>query len=406
MSVVIIIEPYSSGVLLIDACVRLSVDFVILSYCEGQRKVADDLLSKAMEVVKVDTNDENAVLASIQSLTGKYDVKAIVPGCEYCVSIAAKCASNMGINGLNPVAAEVVRQKDSMRLALVEAGLRAPKYRVIETLELALESASYVGYPVVMKPTNMSGSLGVRLIENDKELIDAWSRLHYLSDLGLKAKSQYLIEEYIAGPEFSVEGYVSSGNVNIVAHTQKLLCQEPYFVEIGHVVPANLAVDEQAQINEYITRLVTVLGINIGVFHAEVRLGEKGPVLIEIAARLPGDNICELVKIATSVDLPLIMLSSYLGFAELPKIIDAHLAHAGIGFFYDENVDIYHEIVGLSRLENSEYLVRKKFYFGPGTEIPKSYDSEARIGYFILESNCGEIIREEISKIHASIEFI
>ena len=97
-----------------------------------------------------------------------------------------------------------------------------------------------------------------------------------------------VIEQYVAGPEYSADGYVRDGEIVVAAVTRKLLGPEPRFLEIGHLTPAPLDEASLKEITEYTSAVVEAVDVTVGPFHCELRLSGDGPVLMEIAGRLPG----------------------------------------------------------------------------------------------------------------------
>src|SRR2546423_8114805 len=156
-----------------------------------------------------------------------------------------------------------------------------------------------------------------------------------VADFGRRPSSRVLLEEYVAGPELSVEGFVQDGDVHFVSITEKLVGPEAYFLEVGHIVQAQLPPAAVQAIRSYTEEVVRALGTPFGPFHAELRLTGRGPVLIEIAARLPGDHICDLILRARGVDLRRSMIAAYLGQAvPVPApLTDPVRGYAGIHFF-------------------------------------------------------------------------
>jgi biotin carboxylase len=133
------------------------------------------------------------------------------------------------------------------------------------------------------------------------------------TDLGRSLDGRALLEEYLEGPEVSVEGIVEDGEVTVVSVTSKLMGPEPWFAEIGHIVPHDADPAERRAIEAYAEAVCRALGVTLGPFHAEIRLGSGEPVLIEIGARLPGGHIADLVELVTGVSLARAMLAAYTG---------------------------------------------------------------------------------------------
>ena len=93
----------------------------------------------------------------------------------------------------------------------------------------------------------------------------------------------------------------------------KQLGPEPYFVEMGHIVGAPIPAERQHEMEEYVASCIKYLRLTTGVFHLELKVNDAGPFIIEIAGRLPGDHICDLIEVSFNVDLAKLMIQSHLG---------------------------------------------------------------------------------------------
>src|SRR5262249_54068333 len=122
---------------------------------------------------------------------------------------------------------------------------------------------------------------------------------HATNERGQATPAEVLIEEFVRGPEYSVEVF----NGQAVGVTRKHLSPAPYFVEIGHDFPAALPAAARASLAEIATAAVHAIGLTWGPAHVELRLAAAGPVVIEINPRLAGGFIPELVRLSTGLDL-------------------------------------------------------------------------------------------------------
>lgn len=226
-----------------------------------------------------------------------------------------------------------------MRRAVDAAGLDQPRYRTVSGSRSAAAAYAELGPVCVVKPVDQSGSLDVRRVGSEREAVGAFRRaLRSGRGAGL-----VLVEEYVQGPEYSVEGYVEDGRVHVLAITEKILGQEPHFVEVGHIVPAQLEARTAARIRSYVVRVLEAVALGIGPFHAELRMSARGPLLMEVAARLPGDRIPELLRLACGHDLYEIMLRCYLGLPNPAPATARSGTRAGIRYFLRPGLDTYRE---------------------------------------------------------------
>jgi biotin carboxylase len=407
MESIVIVEPYTAGNGLVRCCERLGYKPIILTHNAGQRTPNTSTWGMDHRIEVVDTNDTAAVLYKVRSLMTQECIRAVIPGFEYYVPQAAIVANEIGRPGLDVAHVTKVRLKSEMRAALLAAGLSCPKFCPFTGRSQLEDAARRVGFPAVIKPTNMSGSLGVRRVDTLSELITVYEtgRLTEMSDLDLSWGSEMLLEEYLPGPELSVEGYVDGTTMCVVSITEKLLGNEPYFVEIGHIVQADMDSQTRSVLETYVMQVVRALHITLGPFHAEVRLTSRGPVLIELAARLPGDHICDLILLSTGVDLVEVMIRGYLG--ESVSTVSSHAKrYAGIVYYYDEHLRSYGNIQGREDVMQMPGVVEFQIRIPPNTHISDSHDSEARIGYCICVSESYQELRGRIAQVRSSIAFV
>lgn len=384
---IVIVEPSSSGFSLLDAAESLGETVYVLSADKDDRKLPLAVRQKAHRLVRTETHDPDCIVQTVNDL-GDH-ITALIPGFEYVVDSVSRAGATLGLPHLNGHTALQARNKHICRQTLASLGLLVPRFQRICNLDDAEKAAKYVGFPSVLKPVDGCGSLFVKKIHHRAELdaeVTALLKGGFI-DMGLSVGSEYLLEEYIAGQEFSVEGYIGPEGPIIVAVTEKILGDEPYFVEMGHVVEANLPPSQRQAVEDYIHSVVTGINMNIGVFHAELRLSERGPVLMEIAARLGGDRIHRLVEIARGISLPQAMIRCYQNRAPLAKLITEHRT-CSARFFTSRSractavaptlIDQIHAFSGFEEFE---------IYYEPGTRLPALTDFRGRLGHIILSAS-------------------
>jgi biotin carboxylase len=164
------------------------------------------------------------------------------------------------------------------------------------------------GYPFIVKPTDATASIGVFRVDRPEDTGRVWDAVERLRGTRTDRVStlfvlrDFLMEEYVEGPEFSVEAFSFAGRHVVVAITEKFVDPE-HFAELGHAVPARLETRAQDRICAGVGRFLDRVGLRDGVTHTEVRLGARGPVVIESHNRVAGDAIPELVRGAYGIDL-------------------------------------------------------------------------------------------------------
>lgn len=319
-------------------------------------------------------------------------VDVVLAGHEYAVVAAAEVAAALGLAGLAPGAARAARHKDAMRAAVAAAGLACPASVVVPPGA----TTSPVGYPCVVKPVDCGGSLDVRLAEDDAGFADALHRIVDRASVPLlrAPRHQALAEAYVEGPELSVEGIVAAGRPVFFSCTEKLLSPPPVFVELGHVVRSPvLGPGDHAAVHAYVEAVLGAVGIDVGPFHAEVRITPDGPVLMEVAARLAGDHLCELIGDATGVDYFEATALAPLGHVPDPPPCRTEPGDDvwGIGFFATGTDAVFERLVGADALERCPELRAVEVTARPGDALPGMTSYESRFGHAVFAGSYARV---------------
>jgi S-sulfo-L-cysteine synthase (3-phospho-L-serine-dependent) len=262
-------------------------------------------------VITCETNDTAAVVAALRPAA--HELAALISVGEWYLQGAAEAARQLGLVGQSPDAVRAVRDKSVARTLCASAGVPVPRFARAASAAAARQAD--VGFPCIVKPLDDAMSHGVRLCRSRDEVAEHATRL--LADTrnirGQRKIPAVLVEEYAEGPEVSVEAFVSSGTAEIVMITDKLLVPPPDFFEAGHAVPAALPPATVRECHDVARRALAAIGYDFGAVHAELRLTETGPKIIEINGRLAGGHITELVKLATGADMTEILIGMHLG---------------------------------------------------------------------------------------------
>ena len=192
--------------------------------------------------------------------------------------------------------------KHHMRERLDRCGVPIPGYRAVGSLEEFLEAVSVFRGKCIVKPSDNAGSRGVVLLtgrEAAEELAEIYAYVKSNSRNGL-----IMTEEFMEGPEVSVEAMTVAGQTRILTITDKVTTKPPYFVELAHSQPCRLPEKVQEQIRKVALQAIAAIGLQNGPSHTEIKVTEAGPKIVELAARLGGDFITSrLVPLSTGVNM-------------------------------------------------------------------------------------------------------
>lgn len=325
---VLVLEPLSSGARLPAAARALGARVSVMALDAGSVGLDEACRPWIDELVRINLSDEAAAVRAVERLHAAHPVTAVIPGFEYFVPLAHRLAARLGLrcNDLRHI--EALRYKDRMAERARRCGLPIPRTHVVVNEREARDAGDDVGYPAVVKAPDTAASCDVYKVRNARELLDRCSRIWRRppeEDWEYPVAAAALVQEFVTGPEVSVETVVFGAGPALVNITDKLVTDGPGFVELGHAVPAALRPGELAAVRRLTADVHRAYGIGVGAAHIELRLRDGEPVLIEAGARLAGGRIVELIELATGVDVVRETVRAFLG-ASAPE---RELGHTG-----------------------------------------------------------------------------
>ncbi|HEX6384149.1 MAG TPA: ATP-grasp domain-containing protein [Anaerolineae bacterium] len=276
-------EPFS------EAARRLGIE--IVQAIDMPRQLADYWDAP----LGMDFNEPDAAVQAIVEFAAERPLAAILAVDDSGALLAARASTVLGLPHNSVAAAEAARDKYRMRQLLAQAGVASPPFRRFtagqDVADIGAQVVEYVGYPCVVKPLTLSGSRGVIRADDEAQLAAAVTRLTRLLDSLIapaKAKT-FLVERFIPGFEVALEGLMDDGRLRLLALFDKPEPLDgPFFEETIYVTPSRLPSETQAAIVETAAQAASALGLRTGPIHAELRVNQDGPWIVEIAGRSIG----------------------------------------------------------------------------------------------------------------------
>jgi biotin carboxylase len=279
----------------------------------------------------VDFSHADSAIARIIALARDENVDAILAVDDSAAELAARAGSELGLVHNDAAAALAARDKFVMRKTLSEGGVRCPSFSVVaahmDPDVLALEQT----YPCVVKPLRLSGSRGVIRADNPAEFASAFRRLRRIlaSDGEDPVASQILIEDYLPGDEVALEGLLTNGELHVLALFDKPdPLVGPFFEETIYITPSRLPADVQDAIGRETEAAARSLGLRHGPIHAELRINEQGPWILEVAGRSIGGLCSTILSFGSGMSLEELILRHAVGM-DIPSY-DRDGAAAGV----------------------------------------------------------------------------
>lgn len=348
-------------------------------------------------VANITSEEEMLCIAREEEIDG-----VIHPCSEVSMHVMGRINDEMGLSGISREQAIRATNKHLMREAFEKGGAPSPKSILTESAEDAwnhLQNDFQTN--AILKPSRNSGSRGIAKVVRDiakEEFLEL-----YNVALNESRDKSVLIEQFIEGPEFSIEIIVWNGNVNILTVTDKKTTGAPHFVELGHSQPSCRTAKEVEILKAAAVAGVKALGVNNCACHAEAKLQDGKAYLMEIGARMGGDFISTvLTRLSTGVDMIAAAVNCALG---IEPILKPTTEKQGVCIRY-----FCPKPGKLARISNTELLdipnvYSKEIYVKEGDIIQNVTSSLCRSGHVIVtEENASKAV-ELAEKIINDVKF-
>lgn len=305
----------------------------------------------------------------------------IHPCSEVSMNVMGRINDELGLAGITREQAIRATNKHLMREAFEKGNAPSPKSILTESAEDAWEHLQKdFTTDGILKPSRNSGSRGIAKVTRDMPKED-FEKAYYIA-LEESRDNSVLIEQFIEGPEFSIEIIVWNGKVNVLTVTDKKTTEAPHFVELGHNQPSCRTAEEVETLKAAAVAGVKALGVNNCACHAEAKLMDGKAYLMEIGARLGGDFIStELTHLSTGIDMVAAAVDVALGI-EPDLSVKEEPKGACIRYFCPKPG----KLISISNLEalDDPRVYKKKIYVQVGDMIPEVTSSLCRSGHVIV----------------------
>ena len=229
------------------------------------------------------TKDIEGMVREAKKFAEKEPIHAVITaGTDASMTVAA-VANSLNLPGIRFVDAEAASNKIKMRKRLKEYKVPIPEFAAVWNIQDARDALDVLKFPLVMKPADNMGARGVIKVNNREELHSAFKHSKKYSPTG-----EMILEEYMEGPEVSVDALTWNGNYKITGLADRIIEREPYFIEMGHNMPSSLSPEIQEEIERVMFLGMKALGITIGAGKGDIKITPGGVKIGEIAARLSG----------------------------------------------------------------------------------------------------------------------
>ena len=244
----------------------------------------------------------------------RYPIDAVVSTDDDAVVLAAQIAQSLGLSHNPPEATWATRNKYQLKKKLTDAGVQTACYECFSITDSPKEIAARLDFPVVLKPIHLSASRGVIRANTPEEFKTAFERIVTIlkepdSRSHDESDQKILVESFIPGVEVALEGLLDNGTLTTLALFDKPdPLDGPFFEETLYVTPSRLSEATQQAIAQTAQQACDAIGLKEGPVHAELRVNEQGPFLIEVAARSIGGLCSRTLTFGLGISLEELIL--------------------------------------------------------------------------------------------------
>lgn len=363
------------------------------------------VLALANTILTTETNNVPDLITFLRPHHAHQPFDGVITICDYYIETVAAVARALELPAAFSSSVELERQKHRMRETLDRGGVPNPAYRITYTWDETRQAASEIGYPLVLKASDLASSAFVRLVQNEAELQSAFGSL---AEFPVNFRQQprqhlYLLEEYMTGDELSVEACTVQGLTAIIGITDKSVTGAPYFIEDGHMFPAALDAGLAEAVHELVRQALVAVGHDHGVSHTEVKLTPKGPRIVEINPRPGGNYIVDLTRYVTGVDLLEALVNLALGLPPRLTVVDTGIRSAAIKMIVPPHGGHIAAVHVADSLAHDPAVVDWQLDPVAGTDVETPIDNACYLGHIIVVDRDGLNARQRVEQVARGI---
>jgi biotin carboxylase len=385
----------------LEASVRLGLEVI-----QGI-DVGPELPKRWNVPLPLDFRDPEAAVARIVAFARDRPVRAMLAVDDHGSLIAARAAAALGLPHNAPEAALAARDKWRMRQMLARGGAPSPECRCVGIDADPAAVAGDVDYPCVLKPRLLNGSRGVIRANGPEEFVAAFARLKRLlqrEDDGTEAGRTLLVERFVPGNEFALEGLLTGGELQVLALFDKPdPLDGPFFEETLYVTPSRFPAALQEEIAACAARAAAALGLREGPIHAELRVNAEGPWIVEVAGRSIGGLCSRILRFGAGISLEELILRHAAGMP-LPTLRRADDA-VGVMMIPIPAAGILRAVTGVPQAELVPGIAEVAITARPGQSLVPLPEGASYLGFIFTHGETAAEVEAALRAAHRELRF-
>ena len=389
----------------VEAAVRLGVELTVASERTGvlaEREPAN--------LLALDFSDPSNAAARAAAFARDHPVAAVFGVDDDTAVAAAAIADVLGLRHAPREAVEAARDKHRQRVLLHAAGVPVPDFAVYAIDHDPPAVARVTPYPCVLKPLVLSASRGVMRADGPPEFVAAHARLRSILESPDvvrrgEAARRYLVESFVAGPEFALEGLMVDGRLHTLALFDKPdPLDGPFFEETLYVTPSRHPARAQRELQACAEAAAQTLGLDRGPVHVELRYNERGPWLIEVAGRPIGGRCGAVLRFGPDgrTSLEELLLGHALGL--VPPVPARESDAAGVLMIPIPQAGVLTGVHGVERARAVDHVTDVAVTAIAGRRLVPLPEGSQYLGFIFARASGPDAVEAALRRAHAAIE--
>jgi len=354
----------------------------------------------------VDFTDIPTSVRTIVDYAQEHPFNAILSVDDSASELAAHASAALGLAHNSPESAEAARNKYLMRDIMAAGGAPCPVFRRFWLSDDPHDIATKVTYPCVVKPLRLSGSRGVIRADNPEEFVAAFIRLkrYLLAEGNPEHETAFLVEDFIPGFEVALEGIVTGGQLKVLTLFDKPdPLDGPFFEETIYITPSRLSQEVQQSIAHAVQFAATALGLRQGPVHAELRVNEQGPWMLEIAGRSIGGLCSTILEFGAGMCLEELILRHAIG--EEMSAIQREEHAAGVMMIPIPSAGMLKGVHGVAEAQAIPLITGVEITAKLNNSLVPLPEGASYLGFIFARGETPAEVEDAIRKAHTLLKF-
>ncbi len=372
----------------------------------------EDFFGEERELLSLDYRRPERAAEQIALAARGRPIRGIVPASDPTAVIAALAAERLGLPHNPPAAARRAANKHAMRVALRDAAVPVPAFRLFPLDADPADVARETRFPCVLKPLIFSASRGVIRADDPASFMAAWrriSKLLYDTAAERRAREEdaaegILVEAFVGGAEVALEGLLRGGRLEVLAVFDKPdPLDGPFFEETIYLTPSRHPPGLVARLEAVAADGARGLGLVEGPVHAELRLAPGGPVVLEIAARSIGGLCSRTLRFGAGLTLEEVLVAHAMG---LPLDFLRREARAsGVMMLPIPRRGVLHRVGGVQAARDVAGVEDVVITVPEGREVVPLPEGDSYLGFLFAKGETPAEVERALREAHRRLAF-